>query len=181
MVFGAARLTSDRDEWGWLSLIEQGRSGEPLSSFWHTLIGDRGEDGTCPAHNNYRKHFAAYLVLAITLAWLPVDEAARAMFDKMPNVLALMRQGDANLFAMLWNDKINGNAFFVTEDGRMVLGTMTVEYDDHVAIVSGASPVYFLRTGAEHYRFIGDSYVHGLMDSEALSSSGQAFTRNSIL
>jgi len=72
-----------------------------------------------------------------------------------------------------------GRVFFITEQGYMGLGPAHVEIGDDVAVLAGGHTPFILRPTQEKeidrdygvqqcYKLIGDCYVHGLMDGEAV-------------
>ena len=62
--------------------------------------------------------------------------------------------------------------YIFTERGRLVLGPLSVEIGDEVWILGGSGFPVVLRpvpsTGVPRYRFVGQAYVHGVMQGEAL-------------
>ncbi|KAF4610419.1 hypothetical protein G7Y89_g15700 [Cudoniella acicularis] len=61
----------------------------------------------------------------------------------------------------------SGRSLFWTEDGYLGLGPTDVKPGDHVCIFFGGEVLYLLRSIGIHYLFVGECYVHGLMDGEA--------------
>jgi hypothetical protein len=61
--------------------------------------------------------------------------------------------------------------FFVSTDGRMGCGPQTMEVGDVVCVLFGGPTPYILRpvAGTGEYLFVGECYVPGLMDGQALS------------
>jgi hypothetical protein len=67
------------------------------------------------------------------------------------------------------------NAFrrqlFVTSEGNMGLGPLSMRADDLVVILRGGEIPYVLRKIGDFYHFKGPAYVHGIMDGEAVKAS----------
>lgn len=64
--------------------------------------------------------------------------------------------------------------FFVTRKGYMGLGSHSTRPGDIIAVLSGGKTPYVLRkSGRALHRFLGECYVHGIMDGEALEELGQ--------
>jgi hypothetical protein len=67
------------------------------------------------------------------------------------------------------------NAFrrqlFVTSEGNMGLGPLSMRADDLVVILRGGKRPFILRKIGEFYQLIGSVYVHGIMDGEAVETS----------
>lgn len=69
-----------------------------------------------------------------------------------------------------------GRAFFVTEEGRFGLGPSTLAVGDDICVLLGGTVPFALRPKpmrrlpgqAEIYLLVGDCYVHGIMDGEAM-------------
>ncbi|KAF2727913.1 hypothetical protein EJ04DRAFT_391659, partial [Polyplosphaeria fusca] len=62
-----------------------------------------------------------------------------------------------------------GRLPFVTKRGHLVLGYDYVRRGDVVALVRGAQMPYVFRRQSEgRYRVIGEAYVDGIMDGEAM-------------
>ncbi|KAM7215690.1 Heterokaryon incompatibility protein (HET) domain containing protein [Rhypophila decipiens] len=62
-------------------------------------------------------------------------------------------------------------SFFMTRDGYMGLGVSAARHDDDLCIALGASVPMILRRKGEGscYTFVGEAYVHGLMNGEAIN------------
>lgn len=74
--------------------------------------------------------------------------------------------------------KLRNRRLFITRSGRMGIGPSHMQEFDQVCILMGSDMPLILRDENEHHRFIGDSYVHGIMNGEALE---QNETANSTL
>ncbi|TPX11799.1 uncharacterized protein E0L32_007536 [Thyridium curvatum] len=66
---------------------------------------------------------------------------------------------------------ISGQVLYVTWNGRLGLGDPQVEIGDVVWIVEGSNVPFILRktTEPDHYRLIGDTYLHGVMCGECVN------------
>jgi len=53
-------------------------------------------------------------------------------------------------------------------NGALALVPDTIEEGDEVSVLFGGQVLYVLRPASNYYEFIGECYVHGLMDGEAL-------------
>jgi hypothetical protein len=60
--------------------------------------------------------------------------------------------------------------FFVTKGGYCGIGPEHLEEGDEVCVLFGADMLFALRRFHEHWRFLGECYVHGLMEGEAINS-----------
>lgn len=59
-------------------------------------------------------------------------------------------------------------AFLNTSKGYMGLGPESAEPGDLICVLLGGSVPYMLRQIGHHYRFLGECYIHGIMDGEAM-------------
>jgi hypothetical protein len=66
-----------------------------------------------------------------------------------------------------------GRRFMWTEDGKMGLVPAAAEVNDKICVFFGGQVLYIIREVDEgKHEFIGECYVHGLMDGEALDPLG---------
>ncbi|KAF5573203.1 het-6OR heterokaryon incompatibility (het-6OR allele) [Fusarium pseudocircinatum] len=74
-----------------------------------------------------------------------------------------------------WRDIVScrGRKFFVTEKGYIGNGLSCVEPGDSVCILFGGDTPYIVRPNSpssNEYLFLGNAYVHGIMDGEAITT-----------
>ncbi|TVY73989.1 Heterokaryon incompatibility protein 6, OR allele [Fusarium oxysporum f. sp. cubense] len=66
--------------------------------------------------------------------------------------------------------------FFITEDGYLGIGPKSMRPGDHVCVLYGGHTPFVLHpvrdAGDEEYLFLGESFVNGLMNGEALEDEG---------
>jgi hypothetical protein len=80
----------------------------------------------------------------------------------------------------VWAGTCN-RTFFISEKGHMGLGPSNAASGDKIAVLFGGKVPYILRKneyeGSENpeitWKFLGDSYVHGIMDGEVIESLGK--------
>lgn len=58
--------------------------------------------------------------------------------------------------------------FATTVKGYYILGPAAAEKGDVVCVLFGGKTPYMLRPKGDHYLFVGECYVHGIMDGEAI-------------
>ena len=130
-------------------------SGAVLEAHACTLIADRlGEFGRGSPHtiDGYRNFFDVDLTAPDP--WGHLDLKARGLAD---------------LYEHSVSDACKSRCYFSTEGGRLAIGPRRVQPGDAICVLLGARMPFILRrTNDESYIFIGDSYVHGLMDCETL-------------
>ena len=68
--------------------------------------------------------------------------------------------------------------FFRTANGLMGVGPLSLGVGDSIWLVPGADVFFVLREihGTKRFEFMGDAYVHGLMQGEALENTKSVFT-----
>jgi hypothetical protein len=82
----------------------------------------------------------------------------------------------ANSFHISFNEACNGRRFFVTKKGYFGIGPAELEEGDEIYILAGGKLPFVLRPLPESqpdtFELVGDCYVHGIMDGEAVSGHG---------
>lgn len=73
-------------------------------------------------------------------------------------------EGDAEVYSRALKTVCYNRSFFITAGGRVGVGPKTMETGDRVCLVPGAAVPLVLRKSGICWRFVGDAYVHGMMD-----------------
>lgn len=93
------------------------------------------------------------------------DEASYKIRENMHRI-------KTEAFEIPFNSIGPSRRLFITRDGYLGLGPATLQQGDSIWLVSGAKSFIALRQASteynNHYRLIGESYVHGMMHGEAL-------------
>lgn len=178
--FMAAAYIRSNDAYHWLSLLANDQSEAGLDAFWQTMIGDRSSSDSSPAREEFRDHFAAYISRVLAKLLFSTSEEAWMRILAIPQSETLLTKGDQELFFQIALDKITDNRFFVTTGDRIGLATKNIQIGDEIALIDGGSPIYIVRACEGHYRFVGDGYVHDLMNGEGLISATDGF-KNIVL
>jgi len=79
---------------------------------------------------------------------------------------------------------LNRQFFFITSDSRMGLGLDDVREGDLIALFLGAQVPFVVReVASDVYILVGECYVHGIMDGEAMQDAAKwhASLRNIVL
>ena len=186
----AANATGS-DECQWLfSLADWQRPIIPeIDYFWRTITGNKheaGDDSSPKLPDQYLWVFFSYIIPTV-LKQEQWDVALKEKFAETlgtnPRVEKLMasdlRQEQETAFAEEFMNNTLDRTFLVTKQGRMGLGPKSMRSGDQVVILSGGGPIYFLREKGSCYEFLGDGYVHGLMNGEGLGK-GPAFEKIAI-
>lgn len=76
---------------------------------------------------------------------------------------------DARAYRSVCMDFVRFRLPFISSAGRLGLGPDTLATDDAIFILSGVdTPFIFRRLNTGQYRLIGECYLHGVMDGEAV-------------
>ena len=62
-----------------------------------------------------------------------------------------------------------GRSLVLTDNGYMCLAPGETQPGDQICVLLGGHVLYILRPTGENWSFVGECYVHGLMDGEAMS------------
>ena len=137
------------------------RSALPPDAFWRTLIADRGPNGLNPP---------AFYPLACKSALNKSVEGSNISTG------TLVHNGKSDIVAeflrrvheVIWMKRL-----IKTKHELLGMGPDTTKRRDLICILYGCSVPVILRpqkdekTGEEYFQFIGECYVHGIMDGEA--------------
>jgi hypothetical protein len=136
-----------------------------LEAFWRTLIRDQDGSGFKPPAALGKTHFEPWFTAASGSMGLMLEAMQHG---HNPDTGGGPRPVPA------FNDWIHkasvGSKIFRTRTGYIGTAPRFVEEGDLICILYGGQTPFVLRREAwGNYRFIGDCYVHGIMDGEALS------------
>lgn len=65
-------------------------------------------------------------------------------------------------------EKCSYRRFFITNQGYLGLGAAQTEVEDQVCVLFGGKTPFMLRKVSGHFKLIGESYIHGIMDGEVV-------------
>jgi hypothetical protein len=85
--------------------------------------------------------------------------------------------GDPESYTSLASNFCFNRKFIVTLKGRMGIGPTETQPGDLISVIFGGEVPYILRTQEGGFLFVGESYIHGLMDGEAV----QAWQRGELV
>ena len=132
-----------------------------------------------------RNHFATFITKTFAELLVNQSEEMQQRFTAVPNVIDLLKMGDPEIFTAECVDKMTFNRFFFTKSHRyMGLATQDLQVGDKVMAFSGGSPIYIVREIRErkgYYQYIGDGYVWGFMDGQAVSDENNRFTEITLI
>ena len=153
----------------WLQMAEplMRTKGLSIDAFWRTLIANSVAE-VYPAPKAYQKHFESFLELA---------DGKNQMYLELLKTNETKGEHAANPF--LYQASLAYVApqrkFFTTSRGSIGLGPRSMKRGDLVCILSGGAVPFILRKDEEYYTLIGESYVHGIMQGEAIYGAKTRF------
>lgn len=109
-------------------------------------------------------------------AYICYLSASRGSFEtKELSKLNVNLAKDAQEFLQAMRLVCYNRCFFSTSPGRIGVGPQTMQSGDLVAILYGSSVPFILRRSTKYsmeatHEFVGDCYVHGIMDGEAVQA-----------
>jgi hypothetical protein len=166
----------EKGGWGY----NQEGSARVPDTLWRTLVADRTSEGENPPPLYHR---AALHCMALTdnngnIGTSRLLDRANPMNGKLPQVVTEYLK---RMQAVTWNRK------FLEADQRTMnglerlfgLGPPDLENNDIICILFGCSVPCILRSCScdkdfKHFQFVGEAYIHGRMDGEAISMLGEA-------
>jgi hypothetical protein len=152
-----------------------------FEALWRTLIGNTANFE--PANPQFKRHFRAALDIILLRERGIKFHRINMSRDLDPDPLMKERlrndkvaqklwrsaiQGESRRFFLELVNTIQGRVFFTTSRGYMGFGAMGAQLGDQVCILGGAKIPFILRNHDTHYKMIGDSYLHGIMQGETL-------------
>jgi len=127
---------------------------------WRTLVADRSPDGS-PPKSWYQR--ACLYTLAQTSSSGVLDTSA-LIKSGGPSIMVEFLE---RVQSVVWNRK-----FFTTSTGKFFgLGPDGLQNGDVIAVLYGCSVPVVLRAAEHkmHYKLVGECYIHGLMDGQAVT------------
>jgi Heterokaryon incompatibility protein (HET) len=127
--------------------------GTMLEAFNHTLLADVGRKG----YENDSGFARGY---AVDWSLVDMNEQEMTADDRHRRSWIL-----ADTKAMTF-----GRRLFQTERGYIGLGPAACRLNDRVCVLFGGQVLYLLREQDVNHEFIGECYVHGMMDGQAVQA-----------
>ncbi|PQE21754.1 heterokaryon incompatibility protein [Rutstroemia sp. NJR-2017a BBW] len=162
-------------------------SKQPLQeAFWRTLIGNRlvyGIDIVSPAPEIYASYFASFSRLAQMWDLFGPDWSLNADIPQIiqeiypdcdPEKLEVALQRileDGKMmgkFSRAWSSCWSGRRLAWTRNGRLAMVPPLTKKGDIVAVLLGAQSCFVMRGDRGAHRLVGEAYVHGIMNGEAM-------------
>ncbi|KAF3484424.1 uncharacterized protein GIQ15_03748 [Arthroderma uncinatum] len=106
--------------------------------------------------------------------------------DPSVGLLSLLRQGGTLVRTL--QSTVGKRRLFVTKERFLGLGPAGMEEEDDIWVLPGAGAAFVLRKmvsgaaeGHPKYKFIGEAYIHGVMDGEAAEGREDEVTTISLV
>ncbi|KAH7386360.1 heterokaryon incompatibility protein-domain-containing protein [Cadophora sp. MPI-SDFR-AT-0126] len=136
--------------------------------FWRTLVADRGPNGS-NVPSWYRRAFLHCLAESTPNGDINTKALIKACADSTLVVDFLQR-----VQSVIWNRKL-----LVSKDNKWIgLAPMAAQENDIICILYGCSVPVVLRKqeveGETFWELVGECYVHGMMDGEAMEQGRDA-------
>lgn len=152
---------------------------EGLEQFWRAIIQNRSDFPYCryPAPKIWREHFGAAIRHALQVED-GLEESPVVATSEAPAPGPI---GDSEVFTDHLSYIANKTRFFITKEGRMGLGPMSLQPGDRITILSGARYIYCIRPKVRQYQLVGHAWVYGLMDGEGLDGEDGGFEEMELI
>jgi hypothetical protein len=142
---------------------------ERFEQFWKTLtlsyITDESSTRTTEEYSTLFRGYLSFYKVGIS------DTVDISVFTDEESTEEFVEQGGAKDMTITENALYYAPTvqFAVTKEGRLALAPKRAEIGDVVCVLPGAQTAHVIRRQDNgRYRLVGDCYVHGLMDGEAM-------------
>jgi hypothetical protein len=94
--------------------------------------------------------------------------------------------GEPEVYTAMVQNFCYSRTFFITSGGRMGIGPADSMQGDAIAVIPGGAVPYVIRNDAttpsgSAWAFVGESYISGLMDGEAIEEHGRGSIQMEVL
>jgi Heterokaryon incompatibility protein (HET) len=165
----------------WALGIEELRQdcGESVEALWRTLCANKARD-------TYRGELWQGLqILKKSNRLVPAPSEYSRSFDAWRKVnvappdseqISFVDTEDLKEWQTAMVSAVHNRRFSVTARGRMILAPLDVRCDDLICVLNGGDVPFVLRPiDRGTYQLVGECYVHGLMNGEAIHDHALAF------
>jgi hypothetical protein len=152
-------------------------SGTLKDAFWRTLCMDyltASNRTPTRAKANHRAVYDLWWQLELMIdAWDSEVDVETMLDNYLPTLPNEVHQFDSSVMTCAWNRR-----FFISEKGYIGFAPSHAAPGDTIVVLFGGNVPYILRknepatwgSSETTYIFLGDSYVHGIMDGEVIES-----------
>jgi len=140
---------------------------EPLTACSLPLVAGRQLEMKRISPENARKQFEVIrAVLDPIIRAIRRERDSDSAFAELTSPATL--QPEAMAYYRLHRDLAGGKLFFLTDDRYMGLAPLDTIEGDRVCVILGCSVPFIVRPTADGWIQVGECYVHGLMEGEAM-------------
>jgi hypothetical protein len=157
----------------WISMVDSSTTNQPwgvkrlAQSFHKIATAGQGSHGytflSKEEEEQSFKNCCAYLVKVLKTHKVSTSSLHKEWLESWSAL------GDPNGFQAIAQKWCSGRRFFRTAAGRMGIGPGPMKEGDLLCLLFGGGVPYILRAKDDRYLFIGDCYVDGLMEGQAMS------------
>ncbi|RYP57205.1 hypothetical protein DL769_009630 [Monosporascus sp. CRB-8-3] len=149
------RLLSD-------AVLDPGVRKDRLANLWRLPIADKRLDGGRAELDDLGPHHYGLLIGTISHETVPTKQEGDKMKKENERVL-----NETYEYRRRWY--LYERRPFVTGDGRPGLALADTRPGDQICVLNGASVPFVIRPNSKgEFRLVGEAYIYGLMDGEAL-------------
>jgi hypothetical protein len=157
------------------STLNNTTSDSVPEAFWRTLVADRSPNGS-NAPSWYQRALLYCLVQSSPNGDINTNKIIIQSEVEAPLIVEFLRR----VQSVVWNRK-----FLVSESKKLIgLAPMTAQVGDIICIIYGCSVPVVLRKhvlGEQiSWSFIGECYIHGMMDGEAMEMDSSQVKRQEV-
>ena len=173
--FDTIEIETSIDNGAWFNQNHQPLNPHPVHEFWHEQnaslypTGERLIDvypKVLTTGFGKQADFSAYVLQLMKSSRLLVRD-----YTSIHKYISLYKQGKSGNWEY-WVSTANGTAwghsFFTTTKAYMGLGSQAMKAGDVVVILAGGEVPFILRRAGEFFQLVGECYVHGIMNGEAV-------------
>ncbi|KAK0506890.1 hypothetical protein JMJ35_010590 [Cladonia borealis] len=173
--FDIIRMETSIDSEAWFNKDRQRLNPHPVHEFWHEQnnsfypTGERSIDvypEVLTTGFGKQADFSAYVLQLMKSSQHLVRD--HTSIHKYISLYKQGKSGNWESWASVARVTTWGHSFFITTKGYMGLGSQAIKADDMVVILAGGEVPFILRRDGEFFQLVGECYVYGIMNGEAV-------------
>ena len=173
--FDTIKMKTSIDSEAWFNQNRRPLNPHPVLEFWNEQTtsfyptGERLIDvypEVLTTGFGKQADFSAYIIQLIKSSQHLVRD-----YTSLHMLISLYKQGKSGnweSWASVARIATWGHSFFTTTEGYMGLGSQAMKVDDVVVILAGGEVPFILRRDGEFFQLVGECYVYGIMNGQAV-------------
>jgi hypothetical protein len=146
----------------WRNSMDETIKKQRPQMYWRTLVADRDSEGNPPPHWYSLAHDETYKLCSG--GDLNTEDLLRERKEKEEQISRTLKAFIRRVQAVTWNKRL----VRLAGDGLALVSERTA-FSDNICILFGCDvPVVLRRHGDDFWEFIGEAFVYGAMDGEAM-------------